>query len=249
MNLSRISQLKEYSLGIITEHKVVGSDFAFMTPIEEFSLEDEALVENTREYESRLPNINGVTKVTKIKGSSIIKAKWIPFGESNRDTAPDVRKNETVMIYRFADTQDYYWTTIMREPELRRLEHVRYAFCNKPSGLDPYDAESSYWIEWSTMEKRIRLHTSDNDGEACRYDFTINTADGTVKLEDSLGHYLFLDSPAGLFHGFTNTEIRLESNTIKLIANHVINDTPLVTNTGDERTEGTSMANVHVNCT
>lgn len=246
MDLSRLSQLKPYSLGIITEHKEFGSDIAYMTPIEDFSLEEGKIVENTRDMNVKLPDINSVMRTAKLKGSAIIPAKWIPYGESNRDTAPDVRKNETVMIYRFGDTQEYYWTTYLREPELRRLEHVRYAFSNKPTGIDAYDSDSSYWIEYSTKEKRIKLHTSDNDGEVCRYDVTIKTDVGTVTIEDSLGNFQHLDSPAGLLHAKTNTEIRLEAPLVHFIADHVLNEAPTVTNTGHEVTYETSKASPHI---
>lgn len=247
--MERRSGLKEYSLGIITENKPYGSDYAMICPIENFSLEQDAIKEDTRDFQSKLPDMNGITKTAKLKGSAILRAKWIPYGNSNRDTAPDVRKNETVMIYQFGDTQSFYWDTLMREPELRRLEHVRYMYSNKPSGLDAFDSESSYWIEYSTVEKRIRLHTSDNDGEACKYDVTIKTDEGTITVEDSLGNFQLHDSVAGTLHAKYNTMITLEAPNIVFKASAgVTSDSPLTHNTGEEVTDGVSTAQPHVNC-
>ncbi len=213
MELSRTSGLKIYSIGIVTENKAFGSDVIKVCPIEEFSLEEGKLEDDTKSLESSLPDINGVVKTAKIKGSAVLEARWTPWGNSNRDTAPDVRKSETVLIYRYADTQDYYWDTIFREPELRRLEHVRHAYSNKPSGIDAYDTSSSYWVEYSTAEKRIKLHTSDNDGEACTYDLWIDTKEGIVKLLDGFGNSIELQSGEGNLNIKTNKEVWTETKT------------------------------------
>lgn len=222
MELSRTSGLKLYSLGIVTENKPHGTDLAKICPIEEFSLEEGEIKEDTRNLESSLPDINGIVKTAKIKGGAILEAKWIPWGNSNRDTAPDVRKSETVLIYRFADTQDYYWDTVFREPELRRLEHVRYAFSNKPGGIDAYDSNTSYWMEYSTSEKRIKLHTSDNDGEACTYDFWFDTKAGIVRLEDGLGNFIELNSTAGTLHTTTNTAVAVKTPFYYVQADEIV---------------------------
>lgn len=207
MDVNELSGLKLYSLGIVTENKVVGKDEIEVTPIEEFSFEQGKIVPDTRHHTSNLPDIRGVVKNADIKGSAILTAKWIPFGNANRDTAPDVRKNETVLIFRYADTQKYYWDTVFREPMFRRKEHVRYSYSNKPSGIDPYDGNSSYWVEYSTVGQYIHLHTSDNDGEPCTYDVKINAKDGNIDIQDSLGNQLQLNSAGGHLQAQTNASV------------------------------------------
>lgn len=245
MELNRTSGLKLYSLGIVTEDKPYGTDVAKVCPIEEFSLEEGKLEEDTRELESSLPDINGVVKTAKIKGSAILEAKWIPWGNSNRDTSPDVKKSETVLIYRYADTHDYYWDTVFREPELRRLEHVRHAYSNKPSGIEAYDSDTSYWVEYSTSEKRIKLHTSDNDGEACTYDIQINTKDGIVRIEDSIGNFIELNSPDGMLHTQTNKEIWHKTELFRVDANIVSTSDTIQRETGSYVLNSTGVSTVN----
>ena len=207
MDVNELSGLKLYSLGIVTENKAIGKDEIQVTPIEEFSFEQGKIVPDTRKHTSNLPDTRGVVKKADIKGSAILTAKWIPFGNANRDTAPDVCKSETVLIFRYADTQKYYWDTIFREPMLRRKEHVRYSFSNKPDGIDPYDGSSSYWVEYSTVGQYIHLHTSDNDGEPCTYDVKIDAKAGNLSIQDNLGNSLQLNSAAGHLQAQTNTSV------------------------------------------
>lgn len=211
MDVNELSGLKLYSLGIVTENKVVGKDEIEVTPIEEFSFEQGKIIPDTRHHTSNLPDIRGVVKNADIKGSAILTAKWIPFGNANRDTAPDVRKNETVLIFRYADTQKYYWDTVFREPMFRRKEHVRYSYSNKPSGIDPYDGNSSYWVEYSTLGQYIHLHTSDNDGEPCTYNVKINAKAGNIDIHDSLGNLIHLNSTGGHLQVETNTSVHFKT--------------------------------------
>lgn len=55
-----------------------------------------------------------------MKARNYLKAKWLPLGHSNRlKAAPDLVKNETILLFKFGDVDEYYWTTIFREVELR----------------------------------------------------------------------------------------------------------------------------------
>lgn len=242
----RTSGLKLYSLGIVVEDKQRGSMLIKVNPVEELNLFNGPMDKHSVKHEVNLPNVKGVSKSEKIEGGSYIVAKWIPYGHSNRLSAPDVIKNETVLIFRFGDTHEYYWTTVFSEPKIRRLETVLYGFGNKKVPLDPWDKESSYWFEVSTHDKYIKLHTSKSDGEPFEYDITIDTGTGFIEMKDSVGNYIKLDSPSNSITAKANQDILLDAPTITLRANHVINDTPLVTNTGDEETTGVSRANPHI---
>lgn len=217
MDQGKLSGLKFYSLGIVLEDKPRNQDMIEVDPIEDFVLDDGKILKDDRKYDVTLPDHKDRTKNSKIKGGSMLKAKWLPFGHSNRDTSPDVYKNETVMIFRFADEQEYYWTTLMREPEIRRLECVRYSYSNQPKGLEAYGDDTSYWIEYSTMDKKIHLHTSENNGEACTYDVTIDTQLGRINVHDNLGNSIELRSPEGELEITTTEKIIL--NTKKFIVN------------------------------
>lgn len=193
----REAGLKLYSLGIVLQAKVRGSDTIVVDPIEAFPMDNGAIGIDTKNKKTSLKDQHGVERKSEIKGGSAIKAKWIPFGHSNRESAPDVQPNETVILFAYADTQEFYWTTLFREPQLRRLETVRHMYCNIPDGLTPYDDDTSYWSEISTHDKMVTFHTSNNDGEPFTYDVFFDTGHGVVTLlVDDTENLLQLDSKA-----------------------------------------------------
>ena len=233
MEITNTSSLKHYSLGIVIQDKVEGSDIIKVDPIESFTLDQGKITEDSRKYDSQLKDHKGVEKKQKLVGGSVVEAKWIAYGYSNRESAPDVYKNETVILYRFANDPRIYWTTIFREPMIRRLETVVYAYSNQPSGLVEYDADTSYWEKWDTRRKVIHRHTSDNDGEPFKYDIITNAKEGWHLITDDVGNYLRIDSSkttntlinaAGTYvveekdrlYGYAPTYICLSSPTIYL---------------------------------
>lgn len=190
----RTSKFQFYSIGIVVNDKTRNSDFADITPVEEITNVDKKISDFLIENNVSMPNIKGVTKTTSATGSAIIKARWLPLGQSNRISSPDLIKNETVILIRFADTDEYYWTTIFREPKIRRLETVLYAFGNLAKGLVEWTKKSSYWFEVSTHDKYVHLKTTKSNNEAHEYDIKIDTANSTVEIFDELNNKFSLNS-------------------------------------------------------
>lgn len=215
MSSSRESNLKLYSLGIVAVTKERGSDAIKVTPIEELTMTNKKLSEEKSNYKVEVPDAKGVSRSSEVESDIMMVAKWIPFGHSNRLTAPDVVQGETVVLFRFGDTDEYYWTTIFREAKLRRLETVNYGYSNIPGGMVAFDKETSYWFEISTEDKHVKLHTSKNDGEPFEYDITLDTGNGKLLIDDNIGNSIELNSA---------------ENTITAIANsHILLKAPLVT--------------------
>jgi len=222
---SRESKLKLYSMGIVTADKPRGTDIIDVYPVEELPLVDGKIEDYSLDYKVSLPNASGGNVSGNIKGGATIQAKWIPYGQNNRVTPPDVIKNETVLIFKYADTDKYYWTTVFNEPGIRRQETVTYMYGNIPTPLIPFNKNTSYWFEVSTHDKTIKLHTSNNDGEVCEYDIILDTGAGTLSIKDSLGNVIVLDSPAGNLTANINTLVTATVPDAILNANVVINGT------------------------
>lgn len=187
------SLLRPYSIGIVLEDKEGDSDMIKVMPSEQLSMFSGNLNEQKLNYEVNVPDSQGIKRESHVEGGVELVAKWI-FSSGNRVTAPNVKKNESVLIYRFADTDEFYWETFMREPSLRRREHVHYAFSNLPNGINSYDKNSSYWFEISTREKHVHLHTSKNDEEPFEYDLRINTREGNLVITDDINDNITIDS-------------------------------------------------------
>lgn len=218
MSAERESGLKLYSLGIVAVTKDKGSDAIKVTPIEVLTLGNKKLSEEKNNYKVEMPDAKGVKRSSEIESESMLIAKWIPFGHSNRLTPPDVVAGETVILFRFADTEEYYWTTIFREPKLRRLETVNYGYCNIPQGLEPFDKQTSYWFEVSTDQKYIKLHTSKNDGEPYEYDIILDTEKGNLLIDDNAGNSIELNSEQNKLSIITNTDVYIKSPTVTIEA-------------------------------
>ncbi|NTW91808.1 MAG: hypothetical protein HGA35_07770, partial [Erysipelotrichaceae bacterium] len=131
-----MSELKLYSLGIVVENKPVGADIIMVSPIEVLNIQGAGSIKDaSTKSEGTLKNADDKNFATEMKSSSYLKATWLPLGNSNRITSPDVVANETVILFKFGDVDEYYWTTIFREVELRRQETVLYGFSNLKSGM------------------------------------------------------------------------------------------------------------------
>lgn len=171
-----LSQLKPYSLGVVVIDKPETSDVIQVFPAEQLPFAEGDLSKNKRMQ---------------------ISASWIRIGDSNRFTSPDVYKGETVQIYRYANTEEYFWSDIMREPSLRKKERVIIAISNVPGKGDVQTLDKSYYLEMSTKDKRMHIHTSDNDGELCTYDVVLDTVKGNLTILDGMGNIITLDSKPG----------------------------------------------------
>lgn len=213
---NRESKLVLFSLGIVTEDKARNSAIISVYPVEELPMVNGPINTHNPKYKANVPDAKGVKRSSNVDSSAVLQAVWIPDGHTNRISAPDVVKNETVKIYRYADTDTYYWTTLFNEPGIRRLETVTYAFGNLKVPLKTWDKTSSYWMEVSTHDKYIQIHTTTSDGEPYEYDFLLNTRLGQFSIKDSAGNSVVLDSKAGSLTAKLNKTINLEAPTINL---------------------------------
>lgn len=215
MDINRESGFKFYSLGIVIVDKMRTTDYIKVLPIESISDFDGDLNSLKKDLSVGLVDSKGSPISSKISSDTFIYAKWLPLSNSNRSTSPDVIKNETVIIYRFSDSQDYYWSTMFDEPNIRRLETVRYSYGNRRDPLTKYDENSSYWFEVSTHDKYIHLHTSNNDGEAVKYDVKIDTKKGTITIQDNNNNSVILDSvPRKITANSKTLEINMDSEVV-----------------------------------
>lgn len=205
MQNQKLSKLQFYSLGIVAANKKLTEDLIEVTPIEEFPMLDGEITDNIEQYEAKFQNANEEPFKVDVKTTASIKAKWLPINNSNRRTSPDVRRGEHVVLYRFADTDEYWWNTLKNDNRIRRLETVIYSFNNLSVENKEDDADSSYWLEVSTHRKIMHVHTSKNDGEPFAYDIQINAKDGKIVITDDVGNYFVLNSK--------ENHIRLENAT------------------------------------
>ncbi|MBF6723666.1 hypothetical protein HN240_18970, partial [Acinetobacter baumannii] len=144
----------------VVETKPEGTDYILASPVEELYIQDSGKIrEKTKDFKGSKKAVSSVNFKTEHESKNFIRAKWVDLSGGNRVTPPDVVANETVLLLKFGDVDEYFWCDFGREPELRRLEDVLYSFSNLPKGIQAYDKKSSYWVQISTKHKFVHVHT------------------------------------------------------------------------------------------
>ena len=197
-NATDQSGLRFYGIGVVAIDKPRGSDNIMVSPVEKVPMNNGRVKDAQEVMEYKSTGIGGVVTSDKVTAQAMIQAKWFPLSEGNRQTAPDVQEGESVRLWRYGNSNEYYWTTMYREPGIRRLETVLYCYGNLSGKGKGWDKDSSYWHEVSTHDKHIRWQTSQSDGEQYKYNYHISPKDSTVTLEDNIGNQWFMDSNAVL---------------------------------------------------
>lgn len=189
----QVSVFVPYSVGIVAVNKPLNSKDIEVTPIEVLPMLDGEVTDNLTTTVSKGKGLDDASFESTTRSAITLKATWMPFG-SNRRTAPDVRRGEKVMIYRFGDSDKYYWKELEYDEKLRKKETIIFAISNTDDEAADADADNTYYFTFSTHSKTVALHTSTSDGEPVGYDFVFNTEDGNVVLTDTNDNSFFLDS-------------------------------------------------------
>lgn len=198
------SKLHLYSYGIVAVNKQRGSMEIEVTPMEVTPMVNGEITDASVQEKAKGVDADGAAFEASVNTAATIKARWLPF-DSNRSTAPDVRRGEKVAVWRFADADKYYWSSLEYEAKLRKLETVIYTFSDTQDEGSDATAQTCYFFEVSTHDKVIKLHTSTSDGEPYGYDFVLNTKDGNFTITDTIDNRITLDSEAHQIIGI-NTE-------------------------------------------
>jgi hypothetical protein len=196
------SELKVYSIGIAAENlKLLSADgkspnrILEVTPIEDSPMLDGEINSDLVDDKVKYQDANGGAFEVKVTTANSVKAVWLPLGSANRFTAPNVRRGERVMLYRYADEDKFYWTTLFDDLKLRKLETVIYAFSGtQDESNQTITPESYYFLEVSTHKGLVHFHTSKKNGEFCSYDLQINPKEGMIRIQDDVGNIFMFDS-------------------------------------------------------
>lgn len=187
-----------YSVGMVAANKLRGSSVIEVTPIEVTQLLSGELTDNVTEVELSGSDSLGQSYSVKSKMTASLQAHWIPMTDTNRLTAPDVRRGEMVAIYQFGDSDVYHWATLRDMHYLRRLETVTYVFSADPNAAADPTIDNCYYLEVSTHDGLVTFKTSKANGEPFGYTLQFNTKEGRVVLTDDVDNYITIDSEQNL---------------------------------------------------
>lgn len=207
-----LSQLKIYSLGIVAANKALTSRDVSITPVEDTPMVNGEITDDVTKYKADAADSDGKAYSVELDTTNTVTATWLPLGSSNRMTAPDVRRGETVVLYRFADSDKFWWTTLKDDMNLRKLETVIYAFSGTKDENAKSTSENCYFLEVSTHQKLVHFHTSKANGEPFMYDIQINTKDGFIQIQDDANNFFRFDSKERQLEMVNSDNSRIEIN-------------------------------------
>lgn len=188
------SKLVKYSLGTVVEDPEFGSKIVKIWPIEIIPSMDGDIDGEEVEYINDGIDSDGVKFEVKTLSTEWLECEWI--GGSNRQTPPNVRAQENVIIYRYADADHFYWDELGRHNHLRRGERIVWKFSDIPeSDLEtPSTTENGWTVELDTVTGKLHLITSKANGEQFIYSILLNAGESFFAVEDDVGNRIKLDS-------------------------------------------------------
>ena len=220
-----LSLFKIASLGVVAENKERGTWDVEISLREKFQLVNGELTAFAEEDTTQGADSAGNVYADKSLSTATVKATWLPVGEANRITAPDVRRGEMVIVFTYADTDKYFWTPFGKDIVTRKLETAVWIFNATPDENDNTIApDNCYQVKVSSHEKRIRLVTTLKNGEKCLYDIDLNMENGTLTIKDnrknrwqikSLVPAIEFENGNGVFLGLIKKDL-----TVRVPGNH-----------------------------
>lgn len=208
-----------YCVGIVAKD-IEPNEFEIeVYPIEMYPLAKGDVTKKKR-MKASVTDFSGSKLTATAEQTFTIKARWLPWGNGgNRISAPNVCQGETVLLFKYAGNDEYFWTTIFNEQDLRKKERVVYYYSNKKKPEKSDLLTKGYRFVVDTIDKFLGLYTEDNDGEACKYDIQLDTKNGNFLLSDSNNNGFILKSKDNTFVLHAEKDIEIEAkNNIKMTA-------------------------------
>ena len=215
-----VSVFKIYSVGIAVENKKLSSKTLEICPIEHMGYVNGELTSDRESHADEGVDHLGNKYTSKVESSNGIMATWLPF-VSNRVTAPDIRRGERVLLWRFSDNDEYYWTPMGLDDHLRRRETVIIAYSNDDDeSVTEFNPDNCYYQEISTHNGLWTISTSKSNGEPFAYVAQINAKEGRVVITDDKDNSFEMNSNRSMLSLENNSgsSFTIEGADIRIIA-------------------------------
>ena len=188
------STFRPFSKGVATENLQPGSRTLPITLAEMFPAQAGEITSRYDTQEITGQNAEGTSYASKATTTSSITAEWLPFG-SNRISAPNIRRNEAVLVWATADHSEYRWTALGDHDDYRNTEIVIFGFrAAKDYEKKPNTTDSMYCFEVNTERGLIAVSTTTDRGEFTRTALVWDTAEGTWTYEDGVKNKICSDA-------------------------------------------------------
>ena len=215
------SKFRIVSLGYVCKDKERNSLLVECWPAEIIPTYEGKLNSEAETWVTEGVNMSGSQFKLKVKCTESLKCEWLP--ETQRETPPDVRVGERVLIWQYANSDRYWWTSMGLDDHLRRGEQIKYRFSDLPaSETRDITPEDYVQLDVNTYEGYIHLRTSQANNEPFLHELRLNFAEGVLRYNDDIGNEVFVDSAENHIKLVNADESMLELNKENL--NAQVND-------------------------
>jgi len=188
-----MSIISIYSLGTVAENKLPDTDVVEIYPNETLPLMDGELDVSISPVESSGIDREGRGYTASANVANTLSCKWLK--STFRDTCPDVRRGERVLIINIGNSMDFWFIPLGLDDHLRRLETVRFSISAFPENEDEDPSvDNRYFIELSSHKKTITVSTSMRNGEVASYVMQLNMDIGHATLVDNTEQIIQMDT-------------------------------------------------------
>lgn len=217
----KVSLLVPFSVGMVASNKKRARPdgkpdrMIEVTPIETSQFLNGEVTDNTDVEAVAGVSADGRAFDHKLNSTSTVNAEWIPY-ERGVVTPPDVRRGMKVMLYKFADVDKYYWRYMGLDDDKFCLETFIVRWSGTQGEADGVDADNDYYLEVSTHDGLVHLHTGTGNGEPHAWDLQLNTKESRLIVQDDIENKITIESETGLIElkNYVGTFIKLEEENI-----------------------------------
>ena len=211
--------LECYGVAVVAEDKATDTDEVLVYLPSLYPEADGEVVATAEKKDVTIKSPTGDTHSSSALSSNAVMMKWLPFN-TNRVTAPDVRKGSKVVVYKFKGQSIFRWMYFGMDGTLR-LETVIYAFSATPNVKEdaPLTPDNYYIFLISSHTKKIQLLTGMGNGEPTNYAITLDTGQGGFSLVDGEQNMFILNSMKHFWSFSTQEKSVLSIDRKNIIAN------------------------------
>jgi hypothetical protein len=211
------SKLQMYSIGKVAENKKVKEKTIHVLLVEDFFMYNGDLKKEETTIKAAGVNADDEEYELELKTTNTVVCHWLGDLESgNRSTPPDVCRDERVIVWRYADQDKFYWTSLGLDHDKRTRETIRYVIKATDEENVPANVNNSYFIEMSSHSQMITLGTSQALGEPFSFTFQLDTRKGTFTFTDNDGTVLKNESTERKLTYVNKDETSLTINKTKI---------------------------------
>lgn len=191
---SRMSAFTLWGIGHVAANKPLNTWVIEVTDTERALMMDGEVSDDVRELEVKGTRVDGSSYASKATVGGSLQATWLPFSDPERITAPDVMRGMRVMLYKFGNGEQLFWSTVQDNINLFRLQTVTHVYSgSKTEASDPAKG-NCYIQEFSSHKGHYFVLTSDKNEEKTTWLFHLDGKNAQAYLTDNQNNQILIDT-------------------------------------------------------